>query len=121
MTKQQTIGIIVGGLLVLVLSVLGVRLYNRWLGARSPIPPLSESMIGGAVKADTLPLGEHTLKLRARTKQGEVIEDTVTFTIEESTYGCAGSYGSDQDCKCADPYNTSCKDGDSGGDPYKKP
>ncbi len=54
--------------------------YQMLLGARVfPTPQLSESIVGGKLDTTKLAVGNHTLEFRAKTTDGKLVGDTVTF------------------------------------------
>ena len=74
--------LILGGVAVIVLVLLLVQGFRSFLGVRIPVVPgLSESIIGGRLKSQVIQEGSNTLEFTARTKDGKIVSDTVTFEV----------------------------------------
>jgi hypothetical protein len=90
MKDTVTVRTLLGGLTVLGLSLLllivALQLVARY--AKTSTPPTSpEGMVtlGGVLTTDTaLTPGDHSLIFKAKTKSGEVVTATTTFTVVEN-------------------------------------
>jgi len=80
--EQKKIFILGGLSVVLVILLVVLQGYRFFLGARvAPVPQLSESIVGGRLTTNNLPVGNNTLYFRARTTDGKLLEDVVNFTV----------------------------------------
>lgn len=79
-TKTSLIALIVVTALA-VLTLIILQSYRTLLGTRAPQEPsvIGEGIVGGRLKGELLPPGEHTLEFRAIASDGSQISDQVKF------------------------------------------
>lgn len=113
--RSRTPLLIIGLLAALaVIAVVLVQGYRAFLSTRAPAPPeLSDSIVGGRLSTEALPVGEHTLEFQAKTSDGAVISDSVVVTVTEPSADPYDPYEPDGEVEPNDPYEPI-----GGTDPY---
>lgn len=80
--NQKKKWVIIGGLIVIAVIIILAQSYRSFLGARIPaVPELSESIVGGRLKAETFQEGSNTIEFSAKTDDGRTVSDAVTFDV----------------------------------------
>lgn len=95
--QKKALVVIVIIIVVLVALLFLARFFSAYLSTRV-VPEISESIVGGKLLGSKVTAGQHTLQFKAKTSDGQIITDSVTFTTETDPYGDPG--------------------GDDGNDPY---
>lgn len=107
-TPQQKKILLITVIIVVAVVVLLflARLFSIYLSTRVSIPDLSESVVGGRLLGSKITSGEHKLEFRAKTSDGKIITDSVTFTAGTDPYGDDGSDPYASPTPTQDPYSS---------------
>lgn len=80
--QKKKAWLILGGVTAMLVVLLLAQGFRAFIGVRvASIPDLSERVIGGQLASDVLQEGANTLEFTARTNDGRIISDTVTFEV----------------------------------------
>ena len=79
--ENKRLIILIGAAIALLVLLVSLQAYRSFLGARLPIPALSDTVIGGRLNVPTLSVGNHTLEFRGKITDGQALNDTVTFNV----------------------------------------
>lgn len=87
--QKNIITISIIGLVGVALVIFIIQGFRSYLVTRSPVPALSETIVGGRIKGALITAGQHTLQFRAKVNNGQMVSDQVTFTATSDPYGDA--------------------------------